>query len=260
MTFWRGYARLVLAPLIFSGVFIFHIFFHLSERYIEICRFFAILLPRNLAEIGPYPKKSINLKDESVFCDKPNMFTLTSLAVLSGLLSGMTVSTNDIILNKNIDNNDGNEAIVRSVDGWSENSIKNISGQSIDNDQKLMSNVSKKIAHGSKVDYSVVDMGEVLVSAFSSTPDQTDDTPFIMASGNHVYYGAVATNFLPLGTKVRFPDQYGDKIFVVEDRMNKRYHYKMDIWMESREKALDFGLRKLKYEVVKETKEALAER
>lgn len=182
------------------------------------------------------------------------MFTLTSLAVLSGLLSGMTVP-NDVISNKNIDTNENDKAIVRSVDGWSANSIKNIAGQSASK-----SNNYKKYAVSSDVDYSAVEAGEVLVSAFSSTPDQTDDTPFIMASGNHVYSGAIATNFLPLGTKVRFPDQYGDRIFVVEDRMNKRYHYKMDIWMESREKALNFGLRKLKYEVVKETKEVLAER
>ena len=178
------------------------------------------------------------------------MFTLIGLTVLSGLLSGMTVSS-DTISNNYINDNNNNKAIVQSVDGWLSNSIKNnLSNQSSDNNSEPNGIVTQKIAVGNKVDYSLVEGGEVLVSAYSSTADQTDDTPFIMASGKHVYNGAVAANFLPLGTKVRFPEQYGDKIFTVEDRMNRRYSFKMDIWMETREKALNFGLKKLKYEVV----------
>jgi 3D (Asp-Asp-Asp) domain-containing protein len=82
------------------------------------------------------------------------------------------------------------------------------------------------------------------VTAYSSTPDQTDDTPFITASGAHVADGIVAANFLPLHTKVKIPELYGEKVFVVEDRMNRRYTYRMDIWMESREDALKFGLKR----------------
>jgi hypothetical protein len=36
---------------------------------------------------------------------------------------------------------------------------------------------------------------------------------------------SIAANFLPLGTVVRFPDLYGDKTFVVRDRMNAKYNY-----------------------------------
>lgn len=79
----------------------------------------------------------------------------------------------------------------------------------------------------------------VLVTAYSSTVDQTDDSPFITASGTQVRDGIVATNFLKFGTKVKFPELYGDKIFVVEDRMKS--NHKVDIWFPTREEALQFG-------------------
>ena len=94
-------------------------------------------------------------------------------------------------------------------------------------------------------------IGRVKITAYSSTPDQTDDTPFTMASGKHVYDGAIAANFLPLGTKVRIPEIFGDKVFTVEDRMNKRFQDRMDIWMESRVEALNFGMNYLIVEVAK---------
>ncbi len=89
----------------------------------------------------------------------------------------------------------------------------------------------------------------VTVTAYSSTVDQTDDTPFITANGKRVYDGLVATNFLPFGTKVKFPDYFGNKIFTVDDRMNKKYYYRMDIWMPTREQAKQFGVKYLKVEI-----------
>ena len=90
----------------------------------------------------------------------------------------------------------------------------------------------------------------VPASAYSSTPDQTDSTPFITAAGTHVRDGVVAANFLPLGTVIKIPELYGEKTFVVEDRMNKRYDYRVDVWFSTREAAKEFGLRKIKIEVI----------
>ncbi len=90
----------------------------------------------------------------------------------------------------------------------------------------------------------------VLVTAYSSTPDQTDSTPFITANGTHVRDGIIACNFLSFGTRVRFPEIFGDKIFVVEDRMHPRNSHKMDIWFSTRLEALQFGARYLKVEVL----------
>ena len=70
----------------------------------------------------------------------------------------------------------------------------------------------------------------ITVTSYNSEPGQTDDTPFITAFGTHVRDGIVATNFLPKGTLVRFPSVFGEKTFVVEDRMNSRYYYRMDIF------------------------------
>jgi len=90
----------------------------------------------------------------------------------------------------------------------------------------------------------------IMVSAYNSEPGQTDDTPFITASNTRTRDGIVATNALPFGTVVRFPDVYGDKEFVVEDRMNKRYYYQMDIWMEHKVDAINFGSQFLKMEIL----------
>ncbi len=91
----------------------------------------------------------------------------------------------------------------------------------------------------------------VIVTAYSSTPDQTDSSPFITANGTFVRDGIVATNFLPFGTKVKFPAYSGDKIYTVQDRMAKKNSHKIDIWMPTRHAALDFGVKKLAYEIVK---------
>jgi 3D (Asp-Asp-Asp) domain-containing protein len=89
----------------------------------------------------------------------------------------------------------------------------------------------------------------VPVTAYSSTVDQCDDSPFITATGEHVYDGGIAANFLPFGTKVRIPELYGDKVFTVNDRMNSRYYYRADIWMETRQEAINFGLQTVTLEV-----------
>lgn len=80
------------------------------------------------------------------------------------------------------------------------------------------------------------------ITAYSSTPEQTDDTPFITASGSTVRDGIVATNLLPFGTKVKFPELFGDKVFIVEDRMHQRKMNNFDIWMSSTEAARKFGI------------------
>jgi 3D (Asp-Asp-Asp) domain-containing protein len=100
----------------------------------------------------------------------------------------------------------------------------------------------------------------VTVTAYSSTPDQTDDTPFITANGTHVRDGIIAANFLRFGTKVKFPDYSGDKIYEVTDRMNARYPDRADIWMETRGAAIDFGVRTLKMEILPATPVSLADK
>ncbi|MEK7578802.1 MAG: hypothetical protein AAB789_00160 [Patescibacteria group bacterium] len=86
-------------------------------------------------------------------------------------------------------------------------------------------------------------MIKVVLTAYSSTPDQTDDTPFITASNTRVRDGVVAANFLAFGTKVKIPAIFGDKVFTVEDRMAKKHNDKMDIWFSERHLAKNFGVK-----------------
>ena len=91
----------------------------------------------------------------------------------------------------------------------------------------------------------------VKATAYSSTEDQTDDTPFITASGKNVADGIVANNMLPFGTKIRIPKLYGDKVFTVEDRMNKKKSdYHIDVWMPSRTSAINFGVKTVEIEIL----------
>lgn len=91
---------------------------------------------------------------------------------------------------------------------------------------------------------------EALVTAYSSSPEETDDTPFITASGSKVRFGVVAANFLPLGAKIRLPKIFGDQIFVVEDRLHEKNSDRIDIWLPSRSEALEFGVKISEMEIL----------
>jgi 3D (Asp-Asp-Asp) domain-containing protein len=90
----------------------------------------------------------------------------------------------------------------------------------------------------------------ITITAYSSTPEQTDDTPFITASGHFVEDGIVACNFLAFNTKIKLPELYGEKIFTVKDRMAKKNSHKIDIWFPSTEAAKNFGVQKTRVEIV----------
>jgi 3D (Asp-Asp-Asp) domain-containing protein len=91
----------------------------------------------------------------------------------------------------------------------------------------------------------------VVATAYSSTPFETDDDPYTTAAGTRVRDGVVANNLLPFGTKIRIPEIYGDKIFVVEDRMHrKKGYYQVDIWFPTFQEAKAFGVKRTYIEVL----------
>lgn len=95
------------------------------------------------------------------------------------------------------------------------------------------------------------------VTAYSSSADETDDTPFVTASGRRVRDGIAATNALPFGTKVKIPALFGDKVFTVEDRMNRRMKNVIDIWMPTKSAALRFGVSHAEVVVIPDAKLSL---
>ena len=99
--------------------------------------------------------------------------------------------------------------------------------------------------------YGVIKTVKMVVTAYTSSPEETDDTPFITASGKYVENGIIANNLLPFGTKIRIPEIYGDKIFTVEDRMHPRKgKYQADIWMADKSEAKIFGAKLLNIEIL----------
>jgi len=86
------------------------------------------------------------------------------------------------------------------------------------------------------------------VSAYNPLPEQTDDTPFIMASGKRVYEGAIACpRWLEFGTEVEILG----KRYICEDRMNIRYETNFDIFMWEYQDALNFGRKILEVKIYK---------
>ena len=112
--------------------------------------------------------------------------------------------------------------------------------------------------HHQEPDREVVNTITAELTGYSSTVDQTNSEPFITASGARVRDGIVAANFLDFGTEIRIPEYFGDKVFVVKDRMNTRYNSPrdgsydgyIDIWFGSRQEANNFGRVRGKIEIL----------
>lgn len=104
-------------------------------------------------------------------------------------------------------------------------------------------------ASASKGAKGVLYSGTVIATAYNSEVGQTDSSPWTTASGTRCREGVIAANHLPIGTKVMI-EGFGNRVFTVEDRMNKRYNKRIDIWFKSRKDAIKFGVRKVKYLVL----------
>ena len=88
---------------------------------------------------------------------------------------------------------------------------------------------------------------QVVITAYNSEPGQTDDSPCITANGFNVCENGeedtVAANFLPFGSKVKIPELFGERVFTVRDRMNRRFSNRVDVWMQEKPDAVNFGVK-----------------
>lgn len=98
---------------------------------------------------------------------------------------------------------------------------------------------------------------EVVVTAYSSTPAQTDGDPTVTATGQSVRPGILAVSRdlletqLPYGTQVRIAEIRADEegcggyptstVFEVQDTMAASIQNQVDIWMPSLDEALAWG-------------------
>lgn len=82
---------------------------------------------------------------------------------------------------------------------------------------------------------------EILVTGYSSTPDQCWGDPFTTASGARVHKGTMACpKQYPFGSKIKIE---GMGTFVCEDRGGAIKGNHFDMWFESRSEALQWGKR-----------------
>lgn len=109
-------------------------------------------------------------------------------------------------------------------------------------------------------------------TGYNSLESQTDDTPFITATGSRTRPGIVAISrdllagSIPYGSLVRLKDlggyhgggygKFQDKLdaqglFVVEDTLHRRKTQQVDVWFESYYEALQWGIRKVEVELVR---------
>lgn len=85
---------------------------------------------------------------------------------------------------------------------------------------------------------------EFIATAYSSSSDECDSTPFITASGQRVRWGIVAADKkYPFDTKIYIP--YFQQVFEVQDRGGAIKGNRIDIWFPSKEAAIKFGVKKL---------------
>ena len=106
------------------------------------------------------------------------------------------------------------------------------------------------------VDLAVVLTDNYQITAYSSDIAQTDGNPCRTAVGFDLCQNdtedSVAANFLPFGAKIRMPELFGDRVFIVRDRMNAKYQNRIDVWFKNRADAVKFGVKIGKVEILAE--------
>jgi len=120
--------------------------------------------------------------------------------------------------------------------------------QPIEKEENLKINLPRKPI------FRVRDTFQTIITAYSSNVFECDNSPCITANGfnvcEHDVEDTVAINSLKLGTKIRIPSVFGNRVFIVRDRTNKRFQKRLDIWMKNRKDAIKFGVKRANVEIV----------
>ncbi len=107
-------------------------------------------------------------------------------------------------------------------------------------------------------------------TAYNSSADQTDSSPWTTSTGARTHYGIIALSRdllrrIPYGSRVRLEDggswmggrgrgKYNamlkDTLFVVEDTMHARKTGMIDVWLPAKRHALQWGVRRLNMRIV----------
>ncbi len=89
----------------------------------------------------------------------------------------------------------------------------------------------QRIVSPQDIPYHIICTKRVWLTVYDADPNQTDETPWIGASGRLMIPGDAASNGLRKGTRFRIPEIFGEKIFTVEDAMAGRHGPDdLDLW------------------------------
>lgn len=84
------------------------------------------------------------------------------------------------------------------------------------------------------------------VTAYTSSVDETDSTPFITASGAVTHRGIIACPLrYAFGTVV----VVGGERYLCEDRMNEKFAERFDVWVPTKTEAWKWGAQELEIQV-----------
>lgn len=91
------------------------------------------------------------------------------------------------------------------------------------------------------------------ITAYTPSPDETDDTPLIGAWGDSVITGMVAADprVLPRGTKLIIPGYNGDRPCTVLDTGSKIKGASIDVFVWTKKEALEWGIKRRKIKILK---------
>ncbi len=161
-------------------------------------------------------------------------------ALADEAVSQAKASEQDLIINDSlIKNSDMDETISQQTSDLSSPNSKTETGRRV-----------LPVAPASKVLKTSVHV----ITAYNSEAAQTDDDPCTTANGfnvcDHGEEDTIAANFLKFGTKVQIPELFGDRVFIVRDRMNKKHPNRVDVWMKERHDAVHFGVKTAKIQVI----------
>ncbi len=180
-------------------------------------------------------------------------FNLGFLTIISVILANVVLSVKPALADEN--------SIVWNLSYIMEDSAGDSYGQTI---VKILNpEVSSLDRNGMNRNYlpenderDVAYVTKIVFTAYNSEVGQCDATPCITANGfdvcKHDKEDTIAMNGIKFGTKIRIPELFGDRVFVVRDRMNARYgSNRADIWMRDKADAKQFGVKVAKVEVLK---------
>ena len=94
----------------------------------------------------------------------------------------------------------------------------------------------------------IIEILPAVVTAYTSSRDETDADPFTTASGERAGLGIVACPArYEFGTAV----EINGEEYICDDRMHKRFREqdRFDIWVETKAEAKEWGIKKLEVEI-----------